>query len=81
MSPCCALFEAPEPSPRRAVAPSHDIWCPCALASRCAPRKMGSARPGGAGRPAPNGSASFMAWEDSPWGLRGAKMRCGPNLK
>jgi hypothetical protein len=29
MSPSCALFEAPEPSPPRAVAPSRGPWIPC----------------------------------------------------
>jgi hypothetical protein len=66
MPPSCALFEAPEPFPPRAVAPSGGPRCPCTLENRCAPRMMGSDRPGGAGRPAPNGSASFMAWGGGP---------------
>jgi hypothetical protein len=86
LSPSCAPFEAAEPFPPRAVAPSRGPRCPCTLAGRCALRKRG--RPGqlrqeacaerqrlihGLGGPPSGGEGRCDA--------SASKMRCGPKAK
>jgi hypothetical protein len=75
--PCVTAW----PSRRHRSPPKRVQWRPAAaLGASESLRgwKMGSARPGGAGMPAPNGSASFMAWEDRPVGARAAATRLSP---